>query len=87
MLFRSITSIKLGRVLLRENRFKEAEAATLTGYEILSKQANPSVTWLQQARQDLAAIYDALQEPEKAKQLLAEQAAITRKVTAQNGKK
>jgi serine/threonine-protein kinase len=82
-----ITRIKLGRVLLRESRFKEAEAASLTGYEILSKQANPSVTWLQQARQDLAAIYDALQEPEKAKQLLAEQAAIARNVTAQSGKK
>ena len=71
-----ITRIKLGRVLLRQNRVKEAEAETLAGYENLSKQASPSVTWLQVARQDLAAIYATLHEPERAKAFLAEQAAV-----------
>ena len=37
----AITRIKLGRVLLRENRFKDAEGETLAGYDILSKQASP----------------------------------------------
>ena len=83
----AITRIKLGRALLRENRFKDAEAETLAGYEILSKQASPAVTWLQQARKDLATIYDALQEPEKAKEILAEQAAITSKISGPGSKK
>lgn len=63
----AITRIKLGRVLLRQSRLREAEAMTREGYEILSKQANPSVTWLQSARQDLTTIYTSLHEPEKAK--------------------
>jgi serine/threonine-protein kinase len=37
-----ITRIKLGRTLLRERRFAEAEVETSTGYQILSKQANPA---------------------------------------------
>lgn len=72
----AITQIKLGRALLRQNRFKEAEGETLAGYRILSKQAKPSVTWLQQARKDLAEIYKESHEPEKARQILAEQAAV-----------
>jgi serine/threonine-protein kinase len=69
----AITRIKLGRVLLRENRLKEAEVESLGGYEILSKQASPSVTWLQFARQDLATIYSSLHQPEKAKAFEADQ--------------
>jgi len=63
----AITRIKLGRVLLRQNRLQEAEPESLGGYEVLSKQANPSVTWLKFAREDLASIYTSLHEPEKAK--------------------
>ncbi len=69
----AITRIKLGRTLLRQNRWREAEGETRAGYDVLAKQANPSVTWLKQARQDLAAIYEALREPGKAKQMLAGQ--------------
>jgi tetratricopeptide (TPR) repeat protein/predicted Ser/Thr protein kinase len=83
----AITRIKLGRALLRQNRWKDAEVETVAGYEVLSKQANPSVTWLQQARQDLIAIYDSQQEHGKAKQLLAEQAAVTRKTAPSGGTK
>lgn len=61
-----IARIKLGRVLLRERRYKEAEAQSLPGYNILMKQTSPSVTWLKSARTDLAAIYNALKQPEKA---------------------
>jgi hypothetical protein len=39
------------------------------------------VTWLQSARKDLAAIYDALQEPEKAKKFLAERLAVASSVS------
>ena len=72
----AIAHIKLGRALLRQQRYREAEEHTLAGYQILSKLANPSVTWLQSARKDLTAIYDALQEHEKAKKFLAERLAV-----------
>jgi tetratricopeptide (TPR) repeat protein len=72
----AITQIKLGRSLLRQNHFKEAESETLAGYRILSRQAKPSATWLQQARKDLAEIYRELHETGKAEQILAEQAAV-----------
>ena len=55
-----IGRIKLGRVLLRQRRFAEAEQDSLAGYRILAGQATPSVSWLQSARADLAEIYDAL---------------------------
>jgi serine/threonine-protein kinase len=64
----AITQIKLGRVLLRQGRFREAEGESLAGYRILSAQASPSVTWLQQAKKDLAAEYEAMGLPEKAKE-------------------
>lgn len=72
-----IARIKLGRTLRFENRFREAEAESLAGYRILSRQASPSVSWLQSARQDLTAIYAALQEPDKAKPFLQEQVALS----------
>lgn len=55
-----IGRIKLGRVLLRQRRFAEAERESLAGYRIVAGQATPSVSWLQSARTDLAEIYDAL---------------------------
>ena len=64
----AITQIKLGRVLLRQRRLAEAEAESLAGYRTLSAQASPSVTWLQQAKKDLAAVYEAMGLPEKARE-------------------
>jgi serine/threonine-protein kinase len=61
-----IAQIKLGRALVRDHRFREAEAHLLSGYGILSKQTSPSLVYLQNARQDLAAVYEALRQPEKA---------------------
>jgi serine/threonine-protein kinase len=66
-LFMGIAHIKLGRTLAREHRFADAEPESLAGYEIVSKQANPSVSWLKSARQDLITEYEALHQPEKAK--------------------
>lgn len=61
-----IARIKLGRVLLRQNRFAEAEEQTHGGFDILSKQMDPTVTWLRSARKDLVAEYTALNEPDQA---------------------
>lgn len=70
-----IAHIKLGRTLLRENRFADAQVESLEGYENLMKQANPGTSYLRAARKDLAAEYDALQQPEKAAKFRAEMTA------------
>jgi eukaryotic-like serine/threonine-protein kinase len=70
-----IAHIKLGRTLLREHRFADAQVESLAGYENLVKQANPGTSYLRAARKDLAAEYDSLQQPEKAARFRAELAA------------
>jgi eukaryotic-like serine/threonine-protein kinase len=70
-----IARIKLGRTLLREGRFKEAEAETRAGYEVLIKQTSPSNSYIRAARKDLVADYDALKRPEQAGRFRAELAA------------
>jgi eukaryotic-like serine/threonine-protein kinase len=77
-----IAQIKLGRALVRQSRFSEAESRLISGYAILSKQANPSSTHLQNARQDLVSVYDALHQPEKAMKFQAELAATRAKPVA-----
>jgi serine/threonine protein kinase/tetratricopeptide (TPR) repeat protein len=67
-----ITRIKLGRTLLRQRRYADAAAESQAGYDILSKQANPAVSFLRAARTDLAAAYTALGQPEKAAKFKAE---------------
>jgi eukaryotic-like serine/threonine-protein kinase len=61
-----IAHIKLGRTLLRQKHYQDAEKETFAGYEVLNKQANPSVSFLHSARKDLAAEYEALGQPENA---------------------
>lgn len=72
----AIARIKLGRTLLRQGRTSEAIDATYAGYKILSKQANPSVSWLQSARTDLAEAYSAMGQPDKAEPFRRELAAL-----------
>ncbi|HTR38330.1 MAG TPA: serine/threonine-protein kinase [Bryobacteraceae bacterium] len=74
--YTAIARIKLGRALLGERHYAEAQQESLAGYQILSKQAGPSVSWLQDARADLAAEYEALHQPEKAEQMRAELTSI-----------
>jgi eukaryotic-like serine/threonine-protein kinase len=62
---------KLGRTLLRNGRPLEAEPELLAGVDILLKQTSPSAAWLRNAREDLAAVYDAMKQPEKAAQYKA----------------
>jgi serine/threonine-protein kinase len=61
-----IARIKLGRSLLRQRRFAEAAEESFAGYEIVSKQSDPAVSFLKNARKDLVAAYDSLGEPGKA---------------------
>jgi serine/threonine-protein kinase len=70
-----IARIKLGRVLLRQRRYREAEASLSSGYRIVGRQTDPTITWLRMAREDLAAVYDALEQPDLAKKFRAELAA------------
>ena len=67
--------IKLGRVLVLQERFEEAEEPLLSGYRTIAKQAVPSLSWLQEARKDLAAVYDALGRPDEAERFRKEWAA------------
>ncbi|MBP7148771.1 MAG: serine/threonine protein kinase [Acidobacteria bacterium] len=62
----AIARIKLGRSLLRQRRYIEAERETLAGHEILARQADPSISYLRAARDDLVVIYGALGQPERA---------------------
>jgi serine/threonine protein kinase/Tfp pilus assembly protein PilF len=62
----AIAHLKLGRALLRQNRFAEAEPQTLTAYKYLSRQVSSTDTFLAASRKDLAAIYDGLRDKEKA---------------------
>lgn len=67
-----IARIKLGRTLLREHRYAEAVRETLAGYQTLSKQTAPGVSWLVDARKDLVAAYDSLGQPDQAAKFRAE---------------
>jgi eukaryotic-like serine/threonine-protein kinase len=72
-----IAHIKLGRTLLRESRYADAQVESLAGYENLMKQANPGSSYLRAARKDLAAECDALKQPEEAAKFRAELAGET----------
>ncbi len=55
-----IARLKLGRTLLREGRFAEADAETRAGYDIVKAQADSGSVWLEAARHDLAEEADSL---------------------------
>ena len=74
-LYVGITRLKLGRTFLRSKRYVEAERETRAAYEIVLAQAEPSVRWLENARNDLVAEYEALGKPEEAAKFRAELAA------------
>jgi serine/threonine-protein kinase len=58
-----IVRIKLGRTLLRQGKTEEAARETLAGHDILARQQEPSVSWLESARGDLAEAYEKLGRP------------------------
>jgi serine/threonine-protein kinase len=59
-----IARIKLGRVLLRQQRYAEAVQESLAGYEILVPQMDAGVSYLRAARTDLVAAYTSLGQAE-----------------------
>jgi hypothetical protein len=61
-----IARVRLGRALLLEKRYQDAEAESRGGYEILAKQSSAPERWMQNARTDLAREYEVLHQPEKA---------------------
>jgi serine/threonine-protein kinase len=67
-----IARLKLGDALVGQERYAEAEKELLTGYEILTKQTSPSVSWLKRARENLVRLYTASNQPERAKKFQAE---------------
>jgi eukaryotic-like serine/threonine-protein kinase len=67
-----IGRIKLGRALLRQQRYVEAEKESRAGYEILNRQTDPSVSWLQAARTDMVEEYTALKETDRVAAIQAE---------------
>ncbi len=70
-----IAHVRLGRAFLRDRRYADAESESRKGYDILSKQTNPPAIWVKYARTDLAEVYDALHQPDKASKFRAELAA------------
>lgn len=58
--------IKLGRALLRQRRFRDAEQATLSGYDILLALGDSTSPWTVAARTDLALAYDELKMNDRA---------------------
>ncbi len=62
----AVAHLKLGRALLREGRFSDAEPEALFGYNYLVKKVTSTDRFLLFARKDLAAIYDGLHDVDKA---------------------
>jgi serine/threonine-protein kinase len=67
-----IAHLKLGRALLRESRFHDAEGETFPAYQYLVKHVPANNGFLSAARKDLAAIYDGMRNSEKAAHFRAE---------------
>jgi serine/threonine-protein kinase len=62
----AIAHVKLGRLLAAVERFEEARDELIVGYEILTAQANPSISWIDYARGELAGVYEALGDDDRA---------------------
>jgi tetratricopeptide (TPR) repeat protein len=78
----AIAQNQLGHTLLLERQYKEAESHLLAAYEVLIKQPGPQASRIQNARKDLVAVYDALNQPDQAKKFRPELAASPTQQTA-----
>ncbi len=70
-----LSRIKLGRALLGQRKYREAQTETLAGYQILKQQTNPNISYLDSARHDLVKEYEALHDETSAAKYRAEIAA------------
>jgi len=71
-LYTGVILFELGRALLEERRFQEAEPYLIDSYTVLSKQGNPSMTALLKARKALIDDYRALGKTVEVRQLEAQ---------------
>ena len=76
----AVAHLKLGRALLREGRYAQAEPESMFGYKYLVANVAPNDHFLVIARKDLASIYDGLHDPAKAAQFRAELEAAAQPV-------
>ena len=60
------TQTKLGKALLRQQKYPQALEQTLAGYQILNKQTGPKGALTLRARKDLVAEYEGLKQPAEA---------------------
>jgi serine/threonine-protein kinase len=67
----AIARIKLGRLLAHRQRRQEALAELTAGLTVLAAQASPSMSWIELARKEIAAIYEALGESDRAAEFRA----------------
>ena len=67
----AIARIKLGGLLSHGERYEEAVRELTAGYEILMAQVNPSMSWIEHAREELIACFEALGDTDRAAELRA----------------
>jgi tetratricopeptide (TPR) repeat protein len=73
----AIAHVRLGGTLLRGKRYSDAETESRMGYELLMKQSTPPARWVQTARNDLLAEYNAMNQSEKAAKIRDELAGTS----------
>jgi eukaryotic-like serine/threonine-protein kinase len=61
----AIAQVKLGKTLVLERRYRDAESLLESGYQILSKMKPPPVDRMESTRKDLMTVYEALHERAK----------------------
>jgi serine/threonine-protein kinase len=74
-----IARVKLGRALVRQGKYAEAEDHLRFGEEMLTKRP-AGETFIRSAREDLITVYEATQRPQEAKQIKEKLAAESQKV-------
>ncbi len=62
----AIGQVSLGSALVRQKRYREAEPYLIAGYAVFSKEPARTPTRLREAREDLAELYGALNQPGRA---------------------
>lgn len=78
--------ISWGRALFGQKRYNDAEKQLLAGYRNLEQQHVPPAAQMQEARKNLADVYEALHDAEKANKFRAEMAAADLTMAAGNSK-
>lgn len=75
----AIARIKLGSALLGQRRYADVVRESTAGYDVLARQATPSMRFLQMARNDLAAAHAALGDSSAAARWRADSATMAAK--------